>query len=187
MKVAVIDNYDSFTYNLVHYLEDLNVEVTVFRNDEFELLDLEKFEKILLSPGPGIPDEAGLLKEVIKKYAPTKSILGICLGLQAIGEIFGGKLSNLEKVYHGVATKIFIKEKDSIFNNLPNELYVGRYHSWVLSNKNLPIDLIITSTDENGQIMSLKHSVYDVRGVQFHPESILTVHGKQILKNWIEN
>jgi anthranilate synthase component 2 len=187
MKVAVIDNYDSFTYNLVHYLEDLNVEVTVFRNDEFELLDLEKFEKILLSPGPGIPDEAGLLKEVIKKYAPTKSILGVCLGLQAIGEIFGGKLSNLEKVYHGVATKIFIKEKDSIFNNLPNELYVGRYHSWVLSNKNLPIDLIITSTDENGQIMSLKHSVYDVRGVQFHPESILTVHGKQILKNWIEN
>ncbi|WP_324069561.1 MAG: aminodeoxychorismate/anthranilate synthase component II [Flavobacterium sp.] len=187
MKVAVIDNYDSFTYNLVHYLEDLKVEVTVFRNDEFELLDLEKFEKILLSPGPGIPDEAGLLKEVIKKYAPTKSILGICLGLQAIGEIFGGKLSNLEKVYHGVATKIFIKEKDSIFNNLPNELYVGRYHSWVISNKNLPIDLIITSTDENDQIMSLKHSVYDVRGVQFHPESILTVHGKQILKNWIEN
>jgi anthranilate synthase component 2 len=163
------------------------VEVTVFRNDEFELLDLEKFEKILLSPGPGIPDEAGLLKEVIKKYAPTKSILGVCLGLQAIGEVFGGKLSNLEKVYHGVATKIFIKEKDSIFNNLPNELYVGRYHSWVISNKNLPIDLIITSTDENGQIMSLKHSVYDVRGVQFHPESILTVHGKQILKNWIEN
>lgn len=187
MKVAVIDNYDSFTYNLVHYLEDLKVEVTVFRNDEFELLDLEKFEKILLSPGPGIPDEAGLLKEVIKKYAPTKSILGVCLGLQAIGEVFGGKLSNLEKVYHGVATKIFIKEKDSIFNNLPNELYVGRYHSWVISNKNLPIDLIITSTDENGQIMSLKHSVYDVRGVQFHPESILTVHGKQILKNWIEN
>jgi anthranilate synthase component 2 len=187
MKVAVIDNYDSFTYNLVHYLEDLNVEVTVFRNDEFELLDIEKFDKILLSPGPGIPDEAGLLKEVIKKYAPTKSILGVCLGLQAIGEVFGGKLSNLEKVYHGVATKIFIKEKDSIFNNLPNELYVGRYHSWVLSNKNLPIDLIITSTDENGQIMSLKHSVYDVRGVQFHPESILTVHGKQILKNWIEN
>jgi len=187
MKVAVIDNYDSFTYNLVHYLEDLNVEVTVFRNDEFELLDLEKFEKILLSPGPGIPDEAGLLKEVIKKHAPTKSILGVCLGLQAIGEVFGGKLYNLEKVYHGVSTKIFIKEKDSIFNNLPNELYVGRYHSWVLSNKNLPIDLIITSTDENGQIMSLKHSVYDVRGLQFHPESILTVHGKQILKNWIEN
>ncbi len=187
MKVAVIDNYDSFTYNLVHYLEDLNVEVTVFRNDEFELLDIEKFDKILLSPGPGIPDEAGLLKEVIKKYAPTKSILGVCLGLQAIGEVFGGKLSNLEKVYHGVATKIFIKEKDSIFNNLPNEFYVGRYHSWVLSNKNIPIDLIITSTDENGQIMSLKHSVYDVRGVQFHPESILTVYGKQILKNWIEN
>ena len=187
MKVAVIDNYDSFTYNLVHYLEDLNVEVTVFRNDEFELLDLEKFEKILLSPGPGIPDEAGLLKEVIKKYAPTKSILGICLGLQAIGEIFGGKLSNLEKVYHGVATKIFIKEKDSIFNNLPNELYVGRYHSWVISNKNLPIDLIITSTDENGQIMSLRHKKLDVKGVQFHPESVLTPNGKRMLENWVNN
>ena len=187
MNIVVIDNYDSFTYNLVHYLEDLNAKVTVFRNDEFELNELAKFDKILLSPGSGIPDEAGLLKEVIKKYAATKSILGICLGLQAIGEVFGGKLSNLEKVYHGIATKIFITEEDSIFNNLPNEFEVGRYHSWVVSNENLPPDLIVTSVDANGQIMSLKHEIYNVKGVQFHPESILTLHGKQILKNWLEN
>lgn len=186
MKVAIIDNYDSFTFNLVHYLEDLNVEVAVFRNNEFEIIDLDKFEKILLSPGPGIPNEAGLLKEVIIKYAATKSILGVCLGLQAIGEVFGGKLSNLEKVYHGIATKIFITIEDSIFNNLPKEFEVGRYHSWVISNENLPSDLIVTSTDINGQIMSLKHKIYNVKGVQFHPESILTLHGKQILKNWLE-
>ncbi|MFY7988263.1 MAG: anthranilate synthase component II [Flavobacterium sp.] len=186
MKVAVIDNYDSFTFNLVHYLEDLNANVTVFRNDELELNELEKFDKILLSPGPGIPDEACLLKEVIKKYASTKSILGVCLGLQAIGEVFGGKLYNLEKVYHGISSKIYIIEKDSIFNNLPDEFEVGRYHSWVISNEKLPSDLIVTSTDINGQIMSLKHKIYNVKGVQFHPESILTLHGKQILKNWLE-
>lgn len=187
MNIAIIDNYDSFTYNLVHYLEDLNAKVTVFRNDEFELNELEKFTKIVLSPGPGIPDEAGLLKEVIKKYAATKSIFGVCLGLQAIGEVFGGKLVNLENVYHGVATKINIIENDFIFNNLPNEFEVGRYHSWVVSDNNLPSDLIITSIDKNGQIMSLKHAFYDIRGVQFHPESILTPFGKQILKNWLEN
>lgn len=187
MKIAVIDNYDSFTYNLVHYLDDLGAEVTVFRNDEFELKELESFEKILLSPGPGIPDEAGLLKEVIKTYAKTKSILGVCLGLQAIGEVFGGTLTNLEKVYHGVATKVSKTEDDFIFNNLPNEMEVGRYHSWVISNKNFPQNLIITSTDANGQIMSVKHSVYDVRGVQYHPESVLTPHGKKILENWLNN
>jgi anthranilate synthase component 2 len=185
MKTAVIDNYDSFTYNLVHYLDDLGAEVTVFRNDEFELKELESFEKILLSPGPGIPDEAGLLKEVIKTYAKTKSIFGVCLGLQAIGEVFGGTLTNLEKVYHGVATKVSKTEDDFIFNELPNEIEVGRYHSWVISNENFPQNLIITSTDENGQIMSLKHSVYDVRGVQYHPESVLTPHGKKILENWL--
>jgi anthranilate synthase component II len=163
MKIAVIDNYDSFTYNLVHYLEDLNANVTVFRNDEFELNELEKFDKILLSPGPGIPDEAGLLKEVIKKYAATKSIFGVCLGLQAIGEVFGGTLTNLEKVYHGVATKVTKTEDDFIFNNLPNEFEVGRYHSWVVSNENLPADLIVTSTDENGQIMSMKHARCNIR------------------------
>jgi len=187
MNIAVIDNYDSFTYNLVHYLEDLNAIVTVFRNDEFELNELEKFTKIVLSPGPGIPDEAGLLKEVIKKYAATKSIFGVCLGLQAIGEVFGGKLVNLEKVFHGVATTIKIVENDFIFNNLPSEFEVGRYHSWVVSNENISDGLIITAIDENNQIMALKHEIYDVRGVQFHPESVLTPFGKQILKNWLEN
>ena len=187
MKIVVIDNYDSFTYNLVHYLEDLGAIVTVFRNDEFELKELDAFDKIVLSPGPGIPDEAGLLKEVIKTYAKTKSILGICLGLQAIGEVFGGILINLEKVYHGVASKITIIENDTIFTNLPNEIEVGRYHSWVISNDNFPQNLIITSVDENKQIMSVKHSVYDVRGVQFHPESILTPYGKKILENWLNH
>jgi anthranilate synthase component 2 len=187
MKIVVIDNYDSFTYNLVHYLEDLNAEVTVLRNDEFELEELEKFDKILLSPGPGIPEEAGLLKAVIAKYSPTKSIFGVCLGLQAIGEVFGGKLINLEKVYHGIATKSFQTNDDFIFNDLPKELEVGRYHSWVLSNDHFPNDLVITSVDENGQIMSIKHSKYDVRGVQYHPESVLTPYGKKILENWLKN
>jgi anthranilate synthase component 2 len=187
LKIVVIDNYDSFTYNLVHYLEDLGAIVTVFRNDEFELKELDAFDKIVLSPGPGIPDEAGSLKEVIKTYAKTKSILGICLGLQAIGEVFGGILINLEKVYHGVASKITIIENDTIFTNLPNEIEVGRYHSWVISNDNFPQNLIITSVDENKQIMSVKHSVYDVRGVQFHPESILTPYGKKILENWLNH
>ncbi|CAM3890995.1 aminodeoxychorismate/anthranilate synthase component II [Flavobacterium cucumis] len=187
MKIAVIDNYDSFTYNLVHYLEDLNATVTVFRNDEFELQELEKFDKILLSPGPGIPDEAGLLKDVIKKYGSTKSIFGVCLGLQAIGEVFGGQLTNLEKVYHGVATKVTKTEDDFIFNDLPNTFEVGRYHSWVVSSQNLPTDLIITSTDDNGQIMSMKHAYYNIRGVQYHPESVLTPHGKKILENWLLN
>ena len=185
-KIVVIDNYDSFTYNLVHYLEDLNCEVTVFRNDEFEMDELQQFDKILLSPGPGIPDEAGLLKNVIKNYASSKSILGVCLGQQAIGEVFGGTLINLEKVYHGVATNIKITNTDDVlFKDLPNEFEVGRYHSWVVSNDNFPNDLIITSVDENGQIMSLKHNKFDVRGVQFHPESVLTPNGKKILENWV--
>jgi len=187
MKLAVIDNYDSFTFNLVHYFEDLGASVTVFRNDEFDLKELDAFDKIVLSPGPGLPNEAGLLKEVIQTYATTKSILGICLGLQAIGEVFGGTLINLEKVYHGVATKIKIIEEDSIFKNIPDQIEVGRYHSWVISNDNFPPNLIITSVDENKQIMSVKHSHFDVRGVQFHPESILTPFGKKILKNWLSN
>ncbi len=187
MQLAVIDNYDSFTFNLVHYFEDLGASVTVFRNDEFDLKELDAFDKIVLSPGPGLPNEAGLLKEVIQTYATTKSILGICLGLQAIGEVFGGTLINLEKVYHGVATKIKIIEEDSIFKNIPDQIEVGRYHSWVISNDNFPPNLIITSVDENKQIMSVKHSLFDVRGVQFHPESILTPFGKKILKNWLSN
>ncbi len=186
-KIIIIDNYDSFTYNLVHYLEDLNAEVTVFRNDEFELNELEKFDKILLSPGPGIPEEAGLLLDVIKKYASTKSILGICLGQQAIGEVFGGSLINLEKVYHGVASKVKITKEDSLFNDLPIEFEVGRYHSWVINPDNFPEDLEITSVDENGEIMSIRHKTLDIKGVQYHPESILTPNGKKILENWLES
>ncbi|MFB9076799.1 anthranilate synthase component II [Flavobacterium procerum] len=186
-KILVIDNYDSFTYNLVHYLEDLNCEVTVYRNDEFEIDEIASFEKILLSPGPGIPDEAGLLKAVIEKYSPTKSILGVCLGQQAIGEVFGGTLSNLDKVYHGVATNVkAVVDDEILFEGLGNEFEVGRYHSWVVD-ANLPEDLEATSIDENGQIMSLRHKNYDVRGVQFHPESVLTPNGKRILENWIKS
>lgn len=185
-KTVIIDNYDSFTYNLVHYLEDLNCEVTVYRNDEFEIEELLPFDKILLSPGPGIPDEAGLLKEVIKTYGKTKSILGICLGLQAIGEVFGGNLINLDKVYHGVATKIEVLVDDEIlFQGLDGEIEVGRYHSWVINTEGFPDDLEITSVDSDGQIMSLRHNSYDLKGVQFHPESILTADGKKILENWI--
>ena len=186
-KILVIDNYDSFTYNLVHYLEDLDCEVTVYRNDEFDIDDIAVFDKILLSPGPGIPDEAGLLKEVIRKYAPTKSILGVCLGQQAIGEVFGGTLSNLENVYHGVATIIKTAVDDELlFEGLGNEFEVGRYHSWVVDTT-LPQDLEATSFDENGQVMSLRHKTYDVRGVQFHPESVLTPNGKRILENWLKS
>lgn len=188
MKIVVIDNYDSFTYNLVHYLEDLNAEVTVFRNDEFELEELEKYDKIVLSPGPGIPDEAGLLKAVIKKYASSKSILGVCLGQQAIAEVFGGQLINLEKVYHGVATKVTKSIDDTLFKNIPETIEVGRYHSWVVDSENFPHDTLeITSVDENGQVMSLRHREYDVKGVQYHPESVLTPYGKQILENWLNN
>jgi anthranilate synthase component 2 len=186
-KILVIDNYDSFTYNLVHYLEDLNCDVTVKRNDKFSLEEAEDYDKILLSPGPGIPDEAGLLKPVIKQYAETKSILGICLGQQAIAEVFGGKIENLNEVHHGVSSKIRqINDDDILYKDLPKELEVGRYHSWVVS-KDLPEELIVTSLDENGEIMSIRHKDYDVRAVQYHPESILTPEGKKILKNWVEN
>lgn len=185
-KILVIDNYDSFTYNLVHYLEDLDCEVTVFRNDEFELSEVSPFDKIVLSPGPGVPDEAGLLKDVIKTYSASKSILGICLGQQAIAEVFGGTLSNLEKVHHGISTSIkIIVDDETIYANLDKEIEVGRYHSWVV-NSNLPEVLEATSVDENGEIMSLRHRHLDVKGVQFHPESILTPNGKTILKNWLQ-
>ena len=186
-KVLVIDNYDSFTYNLVHYLEDLDCDVTVIRNDKLNLEDVEPFDKIVLSPGPGIPDEAGLLKAIIKEYAPSKSILGVCLGQQAIGEVFGGRLINLDEVYHGVATNISVTVDDeSLFKGLGKNIEVGRYHSWVVD-PNLPEELEATSFDENGQIMSLRHKVYDVKGVQYHPESVLTPKGKEILKNWLNS
>ena len=184
-KILVIDNYDSFTYNLVHYLEDLDCDVTVKRNDQLTLEEVEDFEKILLSPGPGIPDEAGLLKSIIKTYGATKSILGVCLGQQAIGEVYGGQIINLNEVYHGVATPVKLSVTDeSLFDGLPNEFEVGRYHSWVVDT-NLPQELEATSFDKNGQIMSLRHRTHDVRGVQYHPESVLTPHGKKILENWI--
>jgi len=184
-KVLVIDNYDSFTYNLVHYLEDLNCDVTVVRNDKLNLEDVEPFDKIVLSPGPGIPDEAGLLKAIIKEYSPSKSILGVCLGQQAIGEVFGGRLINLNEVYHGVATNVSITVDDeSLFKGIGKKIEVGRYHSWVVD-PNLPDELEATSFDENGQVMSLRHKVYDVKGVQYHPESVLTPKGKEILKNWL--
>jgi anthranilate synthase component 2 len=186
-KILVIDNYDSFTYNLVHYLEDLDCEVTVYRNDEFELDEIAHFDKIVLSPGPGIPDEAGLLKQVIQQYGPTKSIFGVCLGQQAIGEVYGGTLSNLDKVYHGVATNVTKSVNDELlFEGLENEFEVGRYHSWVVD-ANLPDCLEATSFDENGQLMSLRHKTYDVRGVQFHPESVLTPNGKKMLENWVKS
>ncbi len=185
-KILVIDNYDSFTYNLVHYLEALDCEVTVLRNDEISLDEPAQYDGILLSPGPGIPDEAGLLKAIIRKYSPTKSILGICLGQQAIGEVFGGSLINLEEVYHGVAATIkTTTENEMLFAGLPPEFEVGRYHSWSIDPATLPDVLEVTSVDAMGQVMSVRHKVYDVKGVQFHPESVLTPHGKAILQNWI--
>jgi len=185
-NVFVIDNYDSFTYNLVHYLEELDCEVTVKRNDQFELDELEDYPLLLLSPGPGIPDESGLLKAAIERYAPSKKILGICLGQQAIGEVFGARLINLDKVYHGIATPVKVIKEDVLFKDLPDVFDIGRYHSWVVATP-LPEALIATSVDEEGQLMSLRHKTYDVCAVQYHPESVLTPHGKKILDNWINS
>ena len=187
-QVLVIDNYDSFVYNLVHYLEDLDCEVTVKRNDQLSLEEVAAYDKILLSPGPGIPEEAGLLLEIIKTYAPTKSMFGVCLGQQAIGEVFGGTLINLDQVFHGVATSAKqLVVDEPLFKDIPTEFEIGRYHSWVVAPENFPEALEITSVDVNGQIMSLRHKKYDVRGVQFHPESVLTPEGKTMIKNWVNN
>jgi anthranilate synthase component 2 len=187
MKIVVIDNYDSFTHNLVHYLEAAGCTVTVLRNDEFDLDELEHFDKILLSPGPGIPDEAGLLKATIKAYAGKKSIFGICLGQQAIAEVFGGELINLSTVHHGVAAKIKITDpSEPLFADLPSEIEVGRYHSWTVCKDNFPEMLQVTSIDKNGEVMSLRHRTLDIAGVQFHPESILTPDGKKIIENWLQ-
>lgn len=186
MNILVIDNYDSFTYNLVHLLNELDHDAEVWRNDKFKLEDVAAFDKILLSPGPGIPSEAGLLLDVIKAYAETKSILGVCLGQQAIAEVFGGELYNLSKPVHGTATNIHIKDESEIlFKNLPNQFKVGRYHSWAVKSENLPDELTITAEDEKGVMMALRHKSLDVRGVQFHPESILTEFGKEMIKNWL--
>jgi len=188
MKIIVIDNYDSFVYNLVHYLEEMNCDVTVVRNDQFMIEELTNYDKILLSPGPGIPEEAGLLKQVIVEYAGKKPILGVCLGQQAIGEVYGGTLINLSEVFHGVATTTTILVDDEpMFKGLPSQIEVGRYHSWVVDSNAFPESLEVTSVDENGQIMSLRHRTLDIRGVQFHPESVLTPQGKKIIKNWLQS
>ena len=184
MKIIVIDNYDSFTYNLVHYLEDLDCDVTVRRNDNLSLEFIEKFDKILISPGPGIPEEAGMTKKIIEKFYAKKSILGVCLGHQAIGEVFGGKLLNLKEVFHGVSTEIEIVANDPLFKDIPNKFKVGRYHSWIVND--LKDSLVPLAFDSNKNVMALKHKDHNVWGVQFHPESILTEHGKAILKNWIK-
>jgi hypothetical protein len=186
MKTVIIDNYDSFTYNLAHLIKELGAEVDVLRNDKFELEELEKYDKIILSPGPGIPEEAGLLLEVIRTYAGRKPILGVCLGEQAIGQAFGGKLTNLSEVFHGIQTNVKIKNKDYIFSGLPTEIPVGRYHSWVVDTEGFPEELVITAISSEGQIMALKHREYDVHGIQFHPESVLTPDGKQIVGNWLK-
>lgn len=187
MKILVLDNYDSFTYNIVHALKKFTNNIDVFRNDEIALEDVEKYDKILLSPGPGIPDEANLLKPIIEKYAPTKFIFGICLGQQAIGEVFGGTLLNTQEVFHGVQSTIkVIKSDEILFKNLDLNLKVGRYHSWVVSNENFPEDLEITAVGPKGEVMALRHKTYDVRGVQFHPESILTPEGEQMIENWLK-
>ena len=187
MKILLFDNYDSFTYNLLHILKELGADVEVHRNDKISLEEIERFDKILLSPGPGIPEEAGILLPLIRRYAPTKSILGVCLGEQAIGEAFGATLINLTDVHHGVCSDIRIVAKDPIFEGLEPGIRVGRYHSWAVSKENFPDCLEITAVDtEEGQIMGLRHREYDVRGIQFHPESVLTPKGKTIIENWLK-
>lgn len=190
-RILVFDNYDSFTYNLVHLVEKItHSKVDVYRNDQIPLEKVAGYDKIILSPGPGIPGEAGMLLELIREYASTKSILGVCLGHQAIGEAFGGKLNNLTTVYHGIATPIrIVKRYDdsshNLFTGLPDEMEVGRYHSWIISDENFPAELEVTAIDRNGYIMALRHREYDVQAVQFHPESVLTPNGEDMLKNWL--
>ena len=188
MKLLVFDNYDSFTYNIVHALRELGVEPDVVRNDQIDLDDIEKYDKIVISPGPGIPDESGVLMPLLERYADKKPILGVCLGHQAIGQHFGAKLFNLPEVYHGISTPVKIEKKDYLFEGLPDEINVGRYHSWVVDRDGFPDDeLEITATDNNGMIMGLRHKKFDVRGVQFHPESVLTPSGMKIIQNWLNH
>ena len=185
MKIVIIDNYDSFTYNLSHLIKEIGADVTVIRNDQFTLNQLMPFDKIVLSPGPGIPSEAGLLLDVIKTYAGKKPILGVCLGHQAIGEVFGGQLENLSDVFHGVATEGTQFSNDYIFEGLTKRITMGRYHSWVVSRENFPSCLEVTAVSDEGQIMALKHKNFDIHGIQFHPESVLTPGGKTMVKNFI--
>lgn len=185
-KVVIIDNYDSFTYNLAHLVKELGASVTVYRNDQFSLNQLEPFDKILLSPGPGIPSEAGLLTDVIRTYAGRKPMLGVCLGHQAIGEVFGARLSNLPEVYHGVATPCELVGHDALFAGMESRFTIGRYHSWVVSSEDFPETLEVTALSDDGNIMALRHRNYAIWGIQFHPESVLTPDGRQIIANWLE-
>jgi anthranilate synthase component 2 len=189
MKILVFDNYDSFTYNLVHLVEKITTgKVDVYRNDQISMDKIKQYDKIILSPGPGIPSEAGLLLPLIQQYAGSKSILGVCLGHQAIGEAFGGKLINLRTVYHGVATPIITKFPSSLlFDDLPSSFEAGRYHSWIISDQEFPDELEVTARDENDYIMALQHKTYDLQGVQFHPESVLTPLGEKIMRNWLKS
>lgn len=187
MNIVIIDNYDSFTYNLSHQLKALGAQVDVVRNDAFQMSRLEPYDKIVLSPGPGIPEEAGLLNDVIRRYAGRKPILGVCLGHQAIAEVFGGRLENLRTVYHGVQTPTHIINHDYLFEHLPETFEAGRYHSWVVSRSGLPDSLEVTAISDDGHIMALRHRTYDVRGIQFHPESILTPEVARILQNWLNH
>lgn len=188
-KILVIDNYDSFVYNLVQYVEDIiQTDVTIQKNDAITIAEVAQFDTILLSPGPGIPNEAGIMMDIIKKYAPTKKILGVCLGQQAIGEAFGANLINLNDVYHGIESEVSVIDADEVlFHNMPSKIKVGRYHSWVVDNENFPSELIITAIDNQGAIMGLRHTTYNLRGVQFHPESIMTPYGKKMLENWLNS
>ena len=186
-KILVFDNYDSFTYNLVHLVEKItHGKVDVYRNDQIKMEKVKEYDKIILSPGPGIPVEAGLLLPLIKEYAATKSILGVCLGHQAIGQAFGGELVNLSTVFHGVATSCELRATSPLFRGLPDTIEVGRYHSWVVSDENFPAELEITARDANNYIMGLQHKKFDVQGVQFHPESVLTPMGEEIMRNWLK-
>jgi anthranilate synthase component II len=187
-RILVLDNYDSFIYNLVHYIKKLseNVVVDVFRNDKISIEEAGNYDKILLSPGPGLPDEAGILKPLIKAYAGKKSMLGVCLGHQAIAEVFGGRLMQLERVFHGIATEINITDmNESLFKGIPEKVLVGRYHSWLVDNNNLPDCFKITANDDAGNIMAISHKEFDIKGVQFHPESIMTEYGELMIKNWL--
>jgi anthranilate synthase component 2 len=188
MKILVLDNYDSFTYNLVHIIEKIGgCDVSVFRNDKIGLSQVEAYDKVVLSPGPGIPSEAGILMKLVKQYMTSKPILGVCLGHQAIAEVFGGKLINLSKVHHGVATQMKIIAKDYMFEGLPESYSVGRYHSWAVEKKSIPEDFVITAVDIEDEILAISHKKHDLKGVQFHPESILTEHGEKLMYNWLKH
>lgn len=188
MKILVLDNYDSFVYNLVHIIRELGYEVDVFRNDKISLEDVDKYDKILLSPGPGIPEEAGIMMDLLKRYAPTKSIFGVCLGHQAIGETFGATLSNMDVVLHGLGMETnVVEESEVLFQGMDKAFEAGRYHSWVVDKDSISDELEVTALGEDDKVMAIRHKTYDVRGVQFHPESVLTAGGKKIVQNWLEN